>query len=204
MKELGLSRLHRINNMKNNKKMMQDRKKAAGFMIALFAILLLSGSAFAFGVGSQYWKENPLAMHPGETKDVYLELQNMVGNEDLTMKARVINGSEIAQLSDSSDSYVVPAGTRDVKVNIKVSIPENAQPGDRYNVGLSFYTIKSSTAGQFNLGTGIDKYFDVVVEEAPEPSAGSNNSSSPILWIVVALVGVALIYYIVRRKADAR
>ena len=53
------------------------------FSITLF--ILLSYSVFAFGVSSPYWDENPLYLKPGETKEVTMILQNMVGEDDIKM-----------------------------------------------------------------------------------------------------------------------
>ena len=39
-------------------------------------------------------------MKPGETKDVYLLLQNMVGGSDRDIRAEMISGNEIAVITE--------------------------------------------------------------------------------------------------------
>ena len=91
----------------------------------LIAILMIIPLVNAFGVSTPFWGEHQLVMAPGETKDAYVELQNMVGDEDITLKAEITKGSEIATLIDPSTEYLIPSGTRDVKVNIQVTMPKN-------------------------------------------------------------------------------
>ena len=81
----------------------------------------------AFGATCPYWSENPLTISPGEEKEISCILQNMLGGKDIKLKAEITSGLEIATLTDSNTEYIVPFGREDIKVNLKVKIPENPE-----------------------------------------------------------------------------
>lgn len=160
----------------------------------MLSFLLLIAVVSAVGVTSFYWNgdnEQPLYLAPGETKDIYFELQNMVGDSDVTFKAQIINGSDIAQIIDKNDVYQVPAGTKDTRVNVKVSAPVSAKSGERFNVGLTFTTVTANTGG-FTFGSAFDKYFDLIIvaEKTQEKQAGTG-------WIIYALIGLIILIIII-------
>ena len=76
----------------------------------VFSILFVMASyqVSGFGVSSPYWDEKALVLSPGESKDIVLELQNMVGDEDIVLRAEVEEGSEIVTLVDEDLDYEVP------------------------------------------------------------------------------------------------
>jgi len=152
----------------------------------VFLIPLVS----AFGIVSDNWKENPLIMQPGESKDISFRLQNSDAN-DITIKVAVISGSEVVTMTDSSAEYTVPAGTADTAVNMSVNIPKNATIGTVYPFTVSFATVTSG-AGGVNIGTGIEKNFDIVVGEVKEK--GFNYW----LWIAIVAAAIIIIWIIAR------
>ena len=169
------------------------------FALGIVGFVFLMVYVSAAGVTSGYYDGSPLVMSPGETKDIYLELQNMVGDKDITFKADIVNGSSIAKIIDKSDIYEVPFGRKDVKVNIKVEIPENATAGEKYNIGLSFRTVKTEGAGQLQFGQAIDKYFDVLVI-APVKEKSIINSSNFWITLAIIVIVIIIIIYFLRRK----
>ncbi len=66
--------------------------KANRILTAGIMAILLIGLASAFGVGAPYWEDNPLVMERGTTKNVEINLQNMVGNDDVSVKAELKGG----------------------------------------------------------------------------------------------------------------
>ena len=109
---------------------------------ALVAMLvLILPSAYAFGVTSPYWDTKPLSLHPGESIDFALILQNMVGDQDLTFKAKIVQGAEITQLTDPSNIYFVPFGSNDVRVHVRVTVPNESvsnEVRELNRIGISF------------------------------------------------------------------
>ena len=92
----------------------------------LLSFLLAAHFVSAFGVTSFYYEGRPLVMMPGESRNISLILQNMVGNDDMKATAEITEGREIAVILDGLDGeaeYLVPLGVKDVQVNIKVRMP---------------------------------------------------------------------------------
>lgn len=175
-----------------------------GFLIAL--LLLLSPLVSAFGVTAPYWDDNPLIMYPGQTKDFALTLQNMVGNEDMVLKAELVGGAEIATLVDEELEYLVPFGRKDIKVNLRVEIPEDAPFDKEYTIGVSFKQILEDEGKMVQMAGGVGKYVPVIVrsesevlpeEETPVPEEGKE---FPTAMVVLLLVIVVILGYILFKK----
>jgi len=162
----------------------------------VFTILSIS-FVFASGVATPYWKGNPLTISAGKTETVYLTLQNMVGTEDITFRAKIINGSEIATIE--SKDYLVKAGTRDTQFPVKIKIQANETLNKTYTVTISFNTVASLAGGGVALGTGMDTSFDVqIVPETKEEKP----AKLPWLLIISILIIIVVIFIIIikRRK----
>ena len=166
--------------------------------------LLLSGLVSAFGVSSDYWKGNPLKISPGETKTISLRLQNMVGSEDINVRAVLIKGSEIASIDERD--YLVRYGTKDTEVLITVKIPSDVQVDTNYEVTISFKTLAPGEEGVVSIGTGVDTTFDVlVVPVAPvvtaeEPQLAPSLRSNLAWYVIGAIVLLIIIVIIVMLK----
>ena len=165
--------------------------------------IFLAGFADSFGIGSEYWKGNPLYISAGETKTVYLTLQNMVGTEDVTVKTELKEGAEIASI-DSNKEYFVKAGTQDTKFPVTINIPENTPLDASYVVTISFRTITPGNTGAVVIGTGIDTSFDVLVvpfvpvETTGEGVLGGNTfDEGNLLTIVVLIILIILIIIVI-------
>lgn len=195
--------------------------------LLVLAVLIVSASGVFAGISSPYWggsNPNPLKMYPGETKDVYFNLQNCPSLADSCSKTddnlvvSLLEGSEIAQIT-SGDKYTVPYGTADSNVVLKVTIPENAAIGTAYNVKFSVSTVSAGT-GTVQLGVGYNVDFPVevvskVVAPAPVPSetplieqpAAVGLSSEAIAVIIIAIIAVIviviwLIYWLSKKKGQ--
>jgi hypothetical protein len=131
----------------------------------IFGIALLASLVSGFAVSSSYYAG--LQLYPGEERDLYLTLQNMAGNENLTAMATIDEGQEIAKFIDASNTYFILLGTHK-KVNIHVKIPESAEIGSKYNLTLSFKTIKESKPGEFGFSSGVGERINVLIVEKPK------------------------------------
>ena len=100
--------------------------------ISLVSIITLSllcsivPNVLAFAVSSQYYDTNPLYMQPGETVETFFTLQNLAGDRNVTIMARITYGEKIITLLDESDIYNVPLGEKK-KVNFKITIPSDTK-----------------------------------------------------------------------------
>jgi len=164
--------------------------------IALFfAVLLLVGSVSAVGIVSPYWKDYPLNMEYGETKVVEFNLQNMVGNEDITVEVNIKQGYNIASLDKTT--YTAKAKTYDTMIPLKITIPKDfskqVQP-----IEVEVNTVSPETGGMINIGAGFIASFDVIV-------AKNEVEKSTLVWIILGLVAalivlLLLILFVIRKR----
>ena len=167
------------------------RGELAAVMFVLAVMLV--GVVSASGVSAPYWEGNPLKMYKGETTMVNLNLQNMVGNEDLTYSVEIKEGA-IASLSGGV--YIVKAQTSDTMVPLRVSVPSDAEIGDITKVKVEFKTITSGTGGMVSMGTGMTVSFDVIVVEKP----AGQLSTAWIVAIIAAIIIVVWMIFAARKK----
>ncbi|MFH1585548.1 MAG: hypothetical protein ABIB79_02175 [archaeon] len=99
----------------------------------LIGIILFCNIICAVEVSSKYWKENPLQIYPGETKEISIGLTS---KEDVDVNAIIVRGSEIVEFI-GQDKYFVSSqiGT---KVNLKVSLPNDAKGEEIKEIELKF------------------------------------------------------------------
>ena len=171
-------------------------------LIFLFLILTFFPLISASGVAVPYWDGNPLKLAPGESTIVSLILQNMIGNEDLSFEAAIIGGNEIATLTDNNNVYLVDFGNSNVPVNLKISVPESAAIGSKYDATVSFKQVASGEGGFLRLATGFTTKIPVQVvgEQESElylPEEAGNKNIFIILAVAVLII-VAIV--VVMRK----
>lgn len=186
---------------------MKTKKISIGMGI-LVGIILFTSCVFAFGVSMPYMENKELYLLPGEAIDLEFVLQGGRTTEELTIKASVLEGLAIMQITDPQDIYSIPVGER-AKVNTQVNIPSNAKIGDTYPVKLFFSTIATTGAGTFGIGSAIEQNFDVIIGEKPAkekaapPSSETEklkSSSSYLIFAVIALAIIAVIILVTRKK----
>lgn len=160
-------------------------------MSTIIIIVLSIGFISAFGVSSSYWKGNPLSIAPGDTTIVNLRLQNIGDGEDVTVRAVLSKGFDIA--STENKDYLVRDGTKDTQVPIVINIPLDTPLGTEYGVTVSFTTVTPGGAGGVVLGTAIDTSFDVLVAEVLMEKEEGNANFIIGLIILAAIVAFILI-----------
>ena len=161
----------------------------------------------AFSISAPYMENNQLMLQPGEVRELQFTLQNGGGaTESIAVKVSIREGSEIAQIIDEKDIYIVNPGEK-VKVNIRVSMPQDAK---KYTVRLGFNTATASEKGNFNFGSEIEKSFEVVPaplqesiteKEKPGKTAGISGYEALVgITLAIILLIIILIILIKRRK----
>ncbi len=171
-------------------------------IILLFLLtILLAVNANAFGVSTFYYEGRPLILNPGEVKDIQVQLQNEATSGPISLKATIDSEKNIAQLTGKT-IYNLGPGDKGVSVPITISIPENAQIGDKYQVSVSFVTATGSEGGMVELGTQITKGFDVVVGKVVEEEKVVKDTISPqtLMGILVLLSLAVLVLFILRKR----
>jgi len=183
---------------KNNIKMIKKNYFLIVTSLSLVFAIFLIGFAGAFGVSSPVWKDNPLIIFPGETKIIDLALQNMVGNENVTVRPTITKGLEIA--STPNKDYLVELGTKDTEVPITISIPLGVPVDSSYVVTVAFKTVVLGEGGGVSIGTDIDTTFDVLVVQAPPPEPSERLLILLLIIVIVVILILIFIFWIFRRR----
>ena len=183
-----------------------NKKRSVGLGIfGIGFILFFIAFVSAFSVGMPYMENKQLYLFPGEIRDLEFVLQNSGGTEDINARATIIEGSEIIEITDTSNVYVVIPG-KQTKVNFRVTIPEDAQIGDSYHIKLGFAA--EAGAGSFAFGSEIEQNFDVIIGEKAVPVVEQEEEEEGILlkslWvygiIILVLIAIIIIFFVIRRK----
>ena len=175
-------------------------------ILAVLFILLIP-SSIAFGATPPYWKDRPLTISPGEEKIVPIVLQNMIGERDVILKAEIISGKEIAEILDSKE-YLVPLGRNDIKLNIKIKIPEKTKK-DKYIVSISFTEIPKDEGKMLQIAGSTLVSFPVLMQN-PQEKRQISKSQSPFLLILIIttlitlILIVALSIYLVKKRKSPK
>lgn len=186
---------------------MENKIKKEMLMVFLVIGLAITISLVsAFGASTPYWDENPLKLAPGESTIIELTLQNMVGAEDIVLTAKIDNdGDGIATLVDVDTIYSVPFGTEDVKVPIRVEVPETIERGGIRTVIVSFMQVSSTEGGMVGLSSGFTTKFIVNI-------VGVEDSVlfEPVLiregvpmwgWLLAIIIIVITVFWIYKKKS---
>ena len=153
---------------KNNRRIIN--KKIISTILLISTIFLIP-NVFAFGISSPYWKDNPLQMHPGETKEIAFNLQNCPSlsetcdQKDIIIQAILEEGEEIAEITSGSQ-YTIPFGTADTNIILRISAPEES-PQNIYTIKFSVSSPPSEEAGNVQLGTKYNVEFSVIIASSP-------------------------------------
>jgi hypothetical protein len=167
-------------------------------IFTLFAILLAINITSAAGIASPYWSDNPLKMYYGDTKLVDLNLQNMVGNESITVKVEIKQGGDIATLE--KDTYTAKKGTSDTIIPLIIKVPEDYSKQSQ-TIEINTKTITQDQGGMVTLGTGWTTTFTVLLSEKPKSSEISGSSTGTIIiFILLILALIIILYFIFKRK----
>ena len=175
-------------------------KKEMTILLVLLMAVGFAASVSAFGIVTPYWTTNPMAMNPGESKDIVLTLQNGAGaTEDVTAKVTLIQGSEIASITDYSSQYLVePNG--ETNVHVHVAIPMNAAVGTKYTLGFSIVASAAAATGGVGMAPAMDKYFTVVVEAPKEVERPGMSNSQIVVLVAVLLIVLWILFRLLNKE----
>jgi hypothetical protein len=159
-------------------------------IISIITLLFLVSTISAFGISSPYWEDHPLILEKGETTTVNLNLQNMAGDEDITIKAEIKQGSEIISLKQ--DTFVIKARTSDTNIPIEINIPKDIQK-DNTTIEIEFKKIEGDSKG-IVIGTGMSISFNVIANE------NSKQKNYPLIILLIGAMIAIVLYALLRKK----
>lgn len=175
-------------------------------VLTLVTLLIISFSFVsvkAFAITAPYWSTSPMILDPGQSKTIGFGLQNMVGEEDITLIGEITQGSDMAEIVDEFNEYFVPFGSKDeVIVHVKVTMPEDAQIGEEYTIALTLTTVTPGEKGGVALGASIVKEVPVIAGSViPTTTEGALEwNTTTISSLVVAIIVILIIIWIILRK----
>ena len=170
-------------------------------MAVLVVAVAFAGMVSSFGIGSSYWKGQPFTIAPGETKTANLYMQNMVGEEAVSVRVEVKQGRDIASVDERE--YTVPFGVDDMVLPVEISVPADVEVGTMYPVVVSFITVGEPGSGTISLGTAYDISFDVeVVSESSgsQEVEGGSNLGFIVVTLLVLIILIVVVTILIRKK----
>lgn len=168
----------------------------------LLLLIISSFNVNSSGVSSPYWDENPMYVQPGEVREFSYTLQNMVGTENIQMKAEAEGDKSILHLVDTNTIYNVPIGSSDVKVPVKITVPKDAKEGDEFQVGVRFTAISENKGQPVTIGAAFSKGFKVIVgkpivnENTNAEVSKSLLSNQVIGFLILVVILIILLFAI--------
>jgi len=166
------------------------------FIYVIFVVLvtaLASVPAQAFGISYQYLPNKTLDLYPGQNYMFKLTVQNK--DED-AVNVKVEINTSIATLAGGPE-LKVPGKTYDSHVFFNITIPEDAQVGDKYVIPYMVSQADRGT-GQIPLAVRYNRELKIgIVEKPPEPE----KTVPPVekekfklpKWVVIPIVIILII-----------
>lgn len=185
---------------------MRLNKKFATRILTVVLILTLSNYVYAFSVGSAYHKDNPLKISPGESIDIQFSLQNMAGSENISTKVNILQSSELIELIDPDETYLIPVGGEKI-VNARVTLPPDAEIGKIYPVEIEFSTITEKKKGTFGFGSAVGRKFNIIVTQPEEAKLAEEKTPvtpALIITLLVAIIIIAIVTTVILRKTHKK
>jgi len=163
----------------------------------LLLVLVLIGIVQAFGISYEYMENKTLELYPGQNYMFKLTVQNK-DEEEVTVNISL--DSAIASLL-GGPILDVPGKTYDKHVFFNITIPEDAQPGDIYNINYVVAPVGRGE-GQVPIAVRYARNFKVKVipkpkeaqEEQPVPTP--RKPEIPVLVVILVIIIVVLILLI--------
>ncbi len=165
-------------------------------------LILLTTNILAFAVSSKYYEDYPIYLSAGETQEVQMTLQNLASTEDVNVRASIREGDGIIEITDASKDYLIPTGEKTI-VNLKITIPSDAEIQEAYAIKIQFTTVTVSESGTAGLASGISKEFNVIVGT---PAAISEKKLKWLVFkkVLISLIGILVIIILIIWKVKKR
>lgn len=162
--------------------------KAILLVIGLFCVLAMHVTAVA--VGSPYLPDNTMKIPEELSGEYTITLQN-VGETEVFYRVKL--NSNIAEIVDEKDVYVVGAGVTNFPVTFRVE-PGDASLGEVYDI--EYVVTAAESEGTLPVALGIAKHFKVEIVQNPDKVYfGSYMRDNGLLWGFLFIVIVGYVWY---------
>ena len=167
------------------------------FLLILFFICSFT-NANAFGIASPYLENNEMILSPGESKDYRIEIQNV---DLVEIKVKFFLESNITQIVDEKEFYLVGNKTQVQEIFLRVRVPENAKPGEEFKVKYGAYPLSSSDA-PVSLSIRLNKEFTVkTIGETENKNSKKESLIYPVIIITIILITLSVVITLILRKS---
>ena len=175
--------------------MINKKRRAIEFLSIIVLTIMLCSLVSAVAISLSYHDLNYLKVGPGETKNIVFGRFQNTEDQNKTLKIELIEGSEIAELTDGNlDSFVIPAGELNVPLNIKVSIPEEVVEGTEYKISVRYKDIADSEGtGMVTMVESKTTSIPVLVQKTEEEPTGIS-----VTWIIVGILAIIILIVIIK------
>jgi len=174
--------------------------------IILVLTALCASNVFAFAVSSSYHKNRPLVMVPGETANIDIKVQNMVGGGgDIIAVVEIASGKDIATLQEDKVEVLVPFNTFTTAVPIQVTIPQEAKVGEVREISIAIGQKSEGNGAPLSLSTSYRMNIPVQIGEianTPEPIVEQPRTVDVNSIVTVVSVLLLLILFLLMMMYD--
>lgn len=179
-------------------------KNLERLLLGIIFIIIFIPFVSAFAISSAYGSGYPLEIYPGETKDIQLKLMTSLGENNLIIKAELIDDGGVAKLIDPSLEYKVNAGEI-VLVNVRINVNKTAKTGEEHGFMLKFSDITSSEGEgsvSFKGSSIINLNILVVQAELKETKKGIELLFIFGFLLIAVIAVILVIWFVVRNRRN--
>ncbi len=175
--------------------MINKKRRAIEFLSIIVLTIMLCSLVSAVAISLSYHNLNYVKVGPGQTKNVVFGSFQNTGDEDVILNIGLIEGDEIAELTDGNlDSCVIPAGELNVPLNVKVFIPEDVVEGTEYKIIIQYKEITASeSTGMVTMVESKTSSIPVLVQKTEEEPTGIS-----VTWIIVGILAIIILIVIIK------
>jgi hypothetical protein len=179
----------------------------SNLLLAIVFLIIISINAQSFGISFQYLDNDMLKLYPGQNYLFKLTIQNK-DPEPINVSVKI--DSAIATLVGGSN-LEIPATTFDRYVMFNITVPNNAQINDSYNINYKVFPIGAGE-GQIPITVAYDRNLKVLVIKKPEEKpaeqqkpAATSTPTQPVTpakekpgilkWIFIPIILIVVILF---------
>ncbi|MEK6935803.1 MAG: hypothetical protein AABW67_03375 [Nanoarchaeota archaeon] len=181
-------------------KINKTNKKIESLLIVGILLISFCSLVSALGTSNVFSETHPLEAYSGQEVVVAIILSNQDVKEGATLKAEILEGSEIS--SFDKERYDIKYNEQ-ITARLIVKIPEDVSLGKKYHITHKFTQIQSNdTATGVTFSQNFQGGFDVIVVQKPGTESPAGISTTIIYWIIGIIVVIAIVWFVMKKKNE--